>query len=76
MTFDVLLTTINLVVVILVWEFVGVKGFIYWWTKHYDLKISMILLLLMVGFMGPLSFIFGWAYLGNFKNIILIKKKE
>lgn len=52
---DVLLN----VAAFLAWYFIGLSGFIFWWTKDEDLTTEELGLMLLVSFTGILSWVIG-----------------
>lgn len=69
----------------ILWWLSGVSGFVFWWTKEYDLPAerSVILLCIFVGVMGAFSWILGAAIHGgdggvakaNAQSKIIFKKR-
>ncbi len=62
---------------ILLWLYIGGKGFIYWWTTEFALEYKHLKLLFVVAITGPISWILGYfihAY--DSDNKVIIKKKS
>lgn len=51
----------DILVLIALWFFVGASGFIYWWTKDYDLTLAALPLVFGTALLGPLAWIVGWT---------------
>lgn len=65
--------------VIVSWWVVGVAGFVFWWTKDYDLELVDVLLGFGAGVAGPISWMFGYSIHGRsrkFKSKVIIKKRD
>jgi hypothetical protein len=66
---------------ILAWWIIGVCGYIYWWTREFDLKVSDAPFSMIIGLtLGPITWIAGFAIHGNTiickdRDKILIKKR-
>lgn len=61
------------------WTLSGSISFIYWWTKHYDLKVSSMILVILSGFIGPLAFLVGYLVHGDrprWENTVLMKRRK
>lgn len=58
----------------IIWGLIGGSGFIFWWTKDYDLTLQEFLLVLFGTILGPLAWIVGWFI--HTKSLIVIKKKS
>jgi len=60
------------------WYSSGVCGFIWWWTRDYDLTLGDIGFMLFVGLCGPGAWVMGWGIHGKkhkqFKTVVLKKK--
>lgn len=64
--------------VIVSWWVVGVAGFVFWWTKDYNLELVDVLLGCVVGTVGPISWVFGYFIHGQprkFKSRVIIEKR-
>jgi hypothetical protein len=55
---------------------IGVLGFVFWWTKQFDLTTEHIPVIIAVGFIGPLSFLMGWLIHGGTTNHVVLFKKR
>lgn len=67
------------IVLAFAWYFLGILGFIFWWTSEYDFKTTDLILSLIIAFVGPFSFIMGYFIHGTKKYkepIVLIKKRK
>lgn len=62
-----------LIIYLIIWCVSGPIGFIYWWTKEYDLKYFELLMALACVILGSITWIVGFAIHGN-KSKILFKK--
>lgn len=54
-----------LIAIILLWLIVGATGFIYWWTREYDLTVDEIIIVIMVSIAGPISWLYGYFIHGK-----------
>ena len=45
--------------VFIVWWGLGVTGFVYWWTKEYDLTLTECFGAFFCGVLGPIAWIVG-----------------
>lgn len=66
--------------ILLGWFSSGATGFIYWFTKDYDIKLSYehVMVIIMAGLLGPMSWFFGWMIHGDplpKSDRILFKKR-
>lgn len=63
---------------ILAWYFVGMAGFVYWWTTEFDFTSDQILVMLTVGIMGPFSWLVGMDIHSEkkFNPKIFIKRRK
>lgn len=69
----------------ILWWLSGVAGFVFWWTKEYDLTLepSQIFLSIFVGLIGPAAWILGAVIHGGDGGVakakaqpkIIIKKR-
>jgi len=57
---------------ILEWYVAGVAGFLYWYSREYDVTIGTLLCSLLVALAGPSTFIVGYFIHGD--RIVVIKK--
>lgn len=64
-----------MIIVSFIWGMVGAGGFIFWWTKDYDITPPIILLMLFVSLIGPLSWIIG-MFINNDMSLVIIKKRK
>ena len=63
---------------IFLWLAIGSAGFIFWWTKDWDLKFEDLLFSVVVGVIGPFSFFCGWIIHGDksiLSKILLHRRK-
>lgn len=68
---------IAIIIFLCVWYVLGVSGWIYWWTKDYDVELLDVFVALLSGFSGPLAWIGGWRIHGKHeKPIVLIKRRK
>lgn len=58
----------------IIWYAIGVSGFVYWWTKDYDLTLDEAMLALFVGLMGPFTWILGATIHGGSGHILLRRR--
>ena len=61
---------LNLIVIMLIWWVVGVAGFIFWWSKDWELEKSDLIFGIFIGLMGPLTWVAGWFLHGTGYNKI------
>ena len=64
--------------VIVSWWVVGASGFVFWWTKDYNLELVDVLLGCFAGIVGPISWVFGYSIHGRshkFKSKVIIEKR-
>ena len=59
---------------IIAWAALGEAGFIYWWTRDYDITTDEIVMLIIAPIMGPINWIIGWSIHEHSK--IIIKRKD
>lgn len=68
-----------LILIVLLWGVVGTSGFIYWWTKDYDLDTGCVGLSFAASFLGPLTWLIGFIIHGEPRKPktrkVLIKKR-
>lgn len=61
----------EIALVLLAWIVLGVSGFVFWWTRQYDLTGPDLLLGLAVGcLVGPLTFVIGYGVHGDSRVLI------
>lgn len=67
-----------MIILIFIWWFVGVLGFIYWWTTENDLTGLSLLGSFCAGFMGPVTWICGYFIYSkdDFITKVFIKKRS
>jgi hypothetical protein len=51
--------------VVLAWFALGAGGFVFWWTRDWDLTVAEVPLMLLVGFAGPIAWVIGWILHGD-----------
>lgn len=64
---------------LLLWYVVGVAGFVFWWTRDYDLTTHHIVNACLAGVMGPISFVVGFLIHGESwcgANKVIFKKRS
>lgn len=62
---------------LVLWLYIGYKGFIYWWTTDLDFKLKHVYIAVSESMLGPFSWIAGWLIHAEIKSdTILIPKKE
>lgn len=64
--------------VVVFWWTVGVAGFVFWWTKDYNLELVDVLLGCFAGIVGPISWVIGYSIHGRphkFKSKVIIEKR-
>ena len=61
---------------ILLWLVVGASGFIFWWTRDFDLTTNEIVLVVLTGLCGPIAWIIGLGMHGFRTPRILIKRRK
>lgn len=49
-----------MLIVLALWWLTGIAGFVFWWTKDFDLRIGSALGSLLFGTMGPLAWLVGY----------------
>lgn len=63
-----------------VWWFVGSAGFLFWFSKDFDIDGNTVLLSCLIGLSGPLSWIMGWWIHGDivfgWGSKVFIKKRK
>ncbi len=59
----------------ILWFFIGIVSFLFWWTKDQDFTSNLIPFALMVGIMGPLAFYVGFMIHGNDGRVLIKSKK-
>jgi hypothetical protein len=62
----------------LFWIGIGATGFVYYWTKDYDLTLSPlpITLLIICSLAGIFTWVVCWIVLNDTSSIILFKKRN
>jgi len=60
----------------IVWWLIGLRGFIFWWTKDDDLSALDLTIGIFSSVIGPLTWIFGAFVHSGGLDMIIIKKKE
>lgn len=73
-----------IIILAILWYIIGIISFIYWWTKEFDLPLSMLLFSFITGIIGPLNWIIGWLNVGKnprwlrniFKDRCIINKRS
>jgi hypothetical protein len=61
---------------ILLWFIVGASGFIFWWTRNFDLTTNEIFIFVPTGLLGPLSWLIGWFLHESKAPRTLIKRRK
>ena len=72
------MTTPILLVCYAAWWIIGVAGFVYWWTRDWDLTTSELVTCFMAGVCGPVAFLAGWLSRSpaNNKPKVLITRRR
>ena len=67
----------NLLIIFLIfiWWFAGMTGYIYWWTREYDLGIEDLLFSIAVGLIGPIAWGVGALIHSDLGEKVLIKQR-
>jgi len=66
---------INIIMLIIIWFAIGVWGFVYWWTKDFDLTTKCIPIMFLTGCCGIFSWFVGWTIHGEKKERILMRRR-
>lgn len=68
---------ITMIILGIVWYAIGVWGFVYWWTKDFDLGMVEVLIMLLAGCVGILSWLIGLGIHGDkTKNKVIIMHRR
>lgn len=63
-----------LIILVLIWWGSGYAGFIFWWTKDYNLRLHDLIVAFIIGLIGPFTWLLGYTIHG--KDKILFKKQK
>lgn len=70
----------EILLIFLIWYIAGITGFIFWWTKEYNLTTNDLFICFWAGTLGIFSWFIGWRIHGepiNFpKDKIIFKKRK
>ena len=65
-----------IIILIVLWWSIGLAGFIFWWTKDFDLTASDLSIGFIAGFLGILAWLIGAMLHGNLKDKTIIKHRN
>lgn len=51
---------------LIVWFVIGYQGFVWWWTKDYDLRVKDRRFAFAISFLGPINWLIGWNFHSEF----------
>lgn len=70
---------VMLILLLILWYLIGLGGFLFWFSKDWDIKLDALLLGMVCAVVGPFTWILGWFIHGEplkLADIVLIKKRK
>lgn len=64
-------------ILIILWLIIGAAGFVFWWTREFDLTLEMAVFGVFASLIGPLAWVLGYfIHSGPKDDIILIRSRK